>query len=86
MRSFLPNIALNSIPTLLPKMFPRSVLKNASLDPFFAQVNLIFLRALRRFNCDTNFVVMVSFVNENVHSFNNIHNGRVKTRFQIVEF
>ena len=32
------------------------------------------------------FAVIVSFLNENVHGFNNIRNGRVKTRFQVIEF
>ena len=48
--------------------------------------NLNFLPTSRHFNCDTNFAVIVSFLNETVHGFNNISNGRVKTRLQIVEF
>ena len=53
---------------------------------FLWKVNLIFLRSSRHFNCDTDFAVIVSFWNESVHGFNNIRNGRVKPRFQIVEF
>ena len=41
---------------------------------------------LRDFNLDTVFVLIVSFLNENVHGFNNIRNGRVKTKFQVIEF
>ena len=53
---------------------------------FICKVNLNFLRSSRHFNCDTVFAVVVSVLNESVHGFNNILNGRVKTRFQIVEF
>ena len=51
---------------------------------FICKVNLNFLRSARLFNCDTVFAVVVSFLNESVHGFNNIGNGRVKTWFQIV--
>ena len=50
------------------------------------KVNLNFLRSSRNLNCDTVFAVIVSFLNESVHGFNNIRNGMVKTWFQIVEF
>ena len=53
---------------------------------FICKVNLISFRSSRHFNCATNFAVIVSFLKENVHGFNNIRNGRVKTLFQIVEF
>ena len=53
---------------------------------FICKVNLNFLRSSRHLNSDTIFAVVVSFLNEGVHGFNNIRNGRVKTRFQIVEF
>ena len=45
-----------------------------------------FLRASRHFICDTIFAVIVSFLNESFHGFNNIRKGKVNTRFQIVEF
>ena len=51
----------------------------------FCTVNINFLCSLRHFNCDTNFDVFVSLLTEVVHGFNNIRNGRVKTRFKIVE-
>ena len=53
---------------------------------FIFTVNLNFLRFSRHFNFDTVFAVIVSFLNENVHGFNTIRNGRVKTRFQVLEF
>ena len=53
---------------------------------FICKVNLISLQSSRHFNCDTVFNVIVSFLNESVHGFNNIRNWRVKARFQIVEF
>ena len=53
---------------------------------FICMVNINFLRSLRHSNCNTIFVVIVSFLNESVYGFNNIGNGRVKTRFQIVGF
>ena len=52
---------------------------------FICELNLNFLRSSRHFNCDTVFAMIVSFLNESVHGFNNVRNGRVKTRFQIVE-
>ena len=45
-----------------------------------------FLRSSRHFNSDTVFGVTASFLNENVHGFDIICNGRVETRFQIVKF
>ena len=53
---------------------------------FICKVNLNFLPASRLFKFDTVFAVIVSFLNENVHGFNKIRNGRVKTRFQVIEF
>ena len=43
---------------------------------FFYKVSLNFLRSSRLYNCDTFFTVIVSFLNESVHGFNNIRNGR----------
>ena len=60
--------------------------KKCKTRSFICKVNLNFLGSSRHFNCDTIFTVIVSFLNESVHAFNNIPNGRVKTRFQIVEF
>ena len=50
------------------------------------KVNLNFLHSSRHFNCDTVFAVIVSFLNESVNGFNNIRKGRIKNKFQIVEF
>ena len=52
---------------------------------FICKINLNFLRSSRLLNSDTVFAVIVSFLNESVHGLNNIRNGRLKTRFQIVE-
>ena len=61
-------------------------IKECKTGSFNCKVNLNFLRSSRHFNFDTVFAVIVSFLNENVHGFNNIRNGRVKTRFQVIEF
>ena len=60
-------------------------IKECKTRSFICKVNLNFLRPSRHFNFDTVFAVIVSFLNENVHGFNNIRNGRVKTRFQVIE-
>ena len=59
--------------------------KECKTRSFFCKLNLNFLRSSRHFNFDTVFVVIVSFLKENVHGFTNIRNGRVKTRFQVKE-
>ena len=46
--------------------------KECKTGSFICQVNLNFFRFSRHFNFDTVFAVIVSFVNENVHGFNNI--------------
>ena len=56
--------------------------KECKTGSFIFKVNLNFLRSSRHFNLDTVFAVIVSFLNENVHGFNNIRNGKVKSRFQ----
>ena len=43
---------------------------------FICKVYLNFLRSLKHFNCDKISVVIVSLLNETVHGFNNIRNGR----------
>ena len=60
--------------------------KECKTGCFICKVNLNLLRFSRHFNFDSVFAVIVSFLNENVHGFNNIRNGRVKTRFQVIEF
>ena len=60
--------------------------KACKTGSFNCKVNLNFLRSSRHFNFDKVFAVIVSFLNKNVHGFNNIRNGRVKTRFQVIEF
>ena len=53
---------------------------------FICMADLNILRFYIHFNCDTVFAVFLFFLSESVHGFNNNRNGRVKTRFQIVEF
>ena len=60
--------------------------KECKTRSFTCKVILNFLRSSRHFNFDTVFAVIVSVLNESVCVFNNIRNGRLKTRFQIVEF
>ena len=60
--------------------------KECETGCFFCKVNLNFWRTSRHFNFDTVFAVVLSFLNENVHGFNNIRNGRIKTRFHVIEF
>ena len=60
--------------------------KECKTRSFLCKVILNFLHFSRHFNCDTNFAVIVSFLNESVHGYNNIRNGSVKTRFQTVDF
>ena len=55
--------------------------KESKTRSFFFEVNLNFFCSSRHFNCDTVFAVIMSFLNESVHGFNNICNGRIKTRF-----
>ena len=59
--------------------------KESKTRSFNWKANLNLLRSSRHFNCDTVFAVISSFLNESVHGFNNIRNGKVKTRFHIVE-
>ena len=53
---------------------------------FIYRVKFRFMRSLRDFSCDTAFAVIVSFLKKRYHGFNNIRNGGLKTRFQIVGF
>ena len=54
--------------------------KECNTRSFICKVNLQSLRSSRHFNFDTVFAFIVSFLNENVHGFNNIHNGRPGSR------
>ena len=60
--------------------------KECQTTSFICNVNFNFLRSGTHFDCDTIFAVIVSFLNESVHGFNNIRNRKVKTGFQLVEF
>ena len=77
-RKFIPNINSEKVSQIRTK--------ECKTISFICKVNLNFLRSSRQFNCDTIFAVIVSFLNENVHGFNNIRNGGVKTRFQVLDF
>ena len=59
--------------------------KEGKTGSFICKVNFKFLRSSRHFNFDTVFAVIVSFLIV-VHGFNNIRNGRVTTRFQVIKF
>ena len=59
--------------------------KECKTRSFICKVNMFSQSSLRHFNCDTAFVVIVYSLNEIVHDFNNIRNGRVVTRFQKVK-
>ena len=49
------------------------------------KVNPIFLRSSRHFNCGTAFALIVSFLNEGAHGFNDNRIGSVKTGFHLVK-
>ena len=57
--------------------------KECKTRSFICKVTLNFLRSWRKFNRDTVFAVIMSFLIESVHGFNNICKGRVKAGFQI---
>ena len=59
--------------------------KECKTELLIRTVNFNFLRSSIHFNFDTVFAVIVSFLNENVLGFNKIRNGRVKTRFLVIE-
>ena len=85
-RSFSSQHYCKFITNITSKNVSRICTKQCKTRSFICKVNLNFLRSSRHFNSDTVFAVVVSFQNESVNGFNNIRNGRVKTRFQIVEF
>ena len=60
--------------------------KECKTRSFICKVYLNFLLSSRHFNCDANFAVIVSFLNESVQGINKIRNGRVNAKFQVVEF
>ena len=53
---------------------------------FIFQVNLFFLRSSIHFSCDTSFAVIVSLSHENFYTCSNLHNGWIKTGFQVMKF
>ena len=60
--------------------------KECKTRSFICKVNLNFFQSSRHNIFDTSFAMIVSSSIENVHGFNNIRNGIVKTRFQAIEF
>ena len=86
LRSFSSQDYSKFIINLTSEIVSRMRTKGCKTRFFNCKVNLNFLRFTRHFNCSTVLVVIVSFLNESVHGFNNIRNGRLKTRFQILEF
>ena len=76
-RSFSSQHYSKFISNITSENLSRIPTKERKTGSFICKVNLIFLRSSRHFNFDTNFTVIVSFLNESVHGFNNIPNGRV---------
>ena len=82
-----------SLSTSVQSLCQQYVLKNVP-GPYYRledQVLLLqgesqFLLSLRHSNGDRAFAVIVFFLNDSVYGFNNNHNGRVKTGFQIIIF
>ena len=74
------------ITNITSKNVSRIHTKECKTRSFICKVNRNSLRSSKHFNCDTILAVFVSFLNEGVHGFNSIRNGRVKTKFQIIEF
>ena len=85
-RSFFSEHYSKFITDVIPENVSHIRTKENRIRSFICKVNRNFLRSSRHFTCDTFFAVIVSFLNESVHGFNNICNRRVETRFQIVEF
>ena len=85
-RSFSSQQYSKFITNIFPENLSQIRTKESKTRSFICKVNLNLLRSWRHFNFDTVFAVIVSFLNENVHGFNNIRIGRVKTRFQKIEF
>ena len=85
-RSFSSQHYPKSVTNITSEIVSQIRTKECKTRSFICKVNLNFLPSSRHFNYDTIFAVVVSFLNESVHGFNNIRNGRVKTRFQLVEF
>ena len=79
---FLLNNMPNSLPTLLPIMWLKSVLKNAGPDFSFARWMLTFC-VFRDTVTAIEDCVIVSLLNELVHGFHNIGIWMVETGFRI---
>ena len=85
-RSFSSQHYSNLITNITSENVSQIRTKECKSGSFICKVNLNFLRSSRHLNFVTIFAVIVSFLDENIHGFNNIRNGRVKTRFQVIEF
>ena len=55
--------------------------KECKARSFIGKLNLNFMHSSRHFKFDTVFAVIVPFLNERVHDFNKIRNGRVKNTY-----
>ena len=84
-RSFSSQHYSKFITNITCEYVPQICTKECKTGCFICKVNFNLLRSSIHFNFDTVFAVIVSFLNENVHGFNNIRNGRVKTRFQVID-
>ena len=76
------NITPTSLPTFLPTICTKPVLRNEKADLSFAR-SLIFYCSSAHFGCDETFHVIVFPLNERHHGLNNIRNGTVKTKFKV---
>ena len=85
-RSFSSQLYSKFISNITSEKVSQIRTKECKTGSFICEVNLNSLRSSGHFSFDTVFAVIVSFLNENAHSFNNIRNGRLKTRFQGIEF
>ena len=83
-RSFSPQQHSIFLPTLLLKVFSRSVIKLEKPDPSFTR-QISNFRSSRNFNDHKTPAVIVFLLNEGVHGAKKICNGSVKTGFQILK-
>ena len=86
LRSFLAQHYSNFITDITSENVSQIRTTECRTRSFICEVNLIFLRSSRHFNCDTVFAVFMSFLNKSVHGFKDVRIGWVKTMFQIVKF
>ena len=85
-RSFSSQHHSKLIATIATRNVAQVCTENCKTTSFICKVNLKFLSSSSHFNGDTTIALIVSFLDENVHCFNNTRNGSVNTGFQMVNF